>query len=164
MDRLYTPWRREYVSSLHDPKGCVLCAIREEDDEEAGVLHRGAGWYVVLNRYPYTTGHLMIVTHRHVGTFEALTPDEQAEYPALLLTAEGALRRAYRPQGLNMGLNQGRAAGAGVEGHLHWHVLPRWAGDSNFITLVGDTRVLPETLEESYRRLRPLFEAAGRGA
>jgi ATP adenylyltransferase len=157
VDRLYTPWRREYVTSLDTPSGCILCRIQQQGDEEAGILAREAHWFVVLNKYPYTTGHLMVVTRRHAGSLDELTLDEQRAYPALLRRAEAALRAAYNPQGMNIGLNLGRSAGAGVHGHVHWHMLPRWGGDTNFVTVVGDTRVLPETLPETYRRLQPLF-------
>lgn len=158
MDRLYTPWRRNYVTSLHEPSGCILCQIQGQSDESAGILMRLPTWYVVLNKYPYTTGHLMLVCCRHVGSLDELSAAEQRDYPRALRRAESALRAVYRPQGMNVGLNLGRAAGAGVDGHVHWHVLPRWSGDSNFITVIGDTRVLPETLAESWQRLHPHFQ------
>lgn len=158
MDRLYTPWRRGYVSSLRDPQGCVLCSVQQEADEEVRILHRGEAWYVILNKYPYTSGHLMVVARDHIGSLDALDPAARGEGMDLLARSEVALRSTYQPQGLNVGLNLGRAGGAGVEGHVHWHALPRWAGDANFISVVGDTRVLPETLDESYARLRPAFE------
>jgi ATP adenylyltransferase len=157
MDRLFTPWRRSYVSSLSDPGSCVLCRLMEEDDESARILLRREGWYVVLNKYPYTTGHMMLVLDRHLGSLLDLNERESAAQPALLALCEKALREVYHPHGLNVGLNLGRAAGAGVDGHLHWHLLPRWEGDANFISVVADTRVLPETLDESYRRLLPHF-------
>jgi ATP adenylyltransferase len=157
VDHLFTPWRREYVSSLDRPEGCVLCTVREQDDEDARILLRAEHWYVVLNRFPYTTGHLMIVTNEHLGSFADLPAAAHAEYPRLIAQAETALRTVYDPHGLNVGLNLGRAGGAGVRGHLHWHCLPRWSGDTNFIGVVGDTRVLPETLEQTYARLLPRF-------
>ena len=113
---------------------------------------------MVLNKYPFTTVHMMLVVERHLGSLEDLSESETQSQAELLALCEHALREAYHPHGLNVGLNLGRAAGAGVEGHLHWHILPRWEGDSNFISVVGDTRVLPETLEESYARLLPHFE------
>lgn len=158
MDRLYTPWRKEYVRSLSDPDGCVLCGVRDCADVEAHIVRRESGWFVVLNKYPYTTGHLMLVTERHVGSLVELDENAAAALPSLLALCEQALRDTYRPHGLNVGLNMGRAAGAGVHGHLHWHLLPRWEGDANFVTVVSDTRILPETLEESYLRLRTWFE------
>jgi ATP adenylyltransferase len=145
------------VSSLHRKEDCVLCRLQGEEDAEARILLRTDGWYVVLNRFPYTTGHMMVVARRHVGSMAELEAAEAAEQPGLLARCEEALRRVYRPHGLNMGLNLGRAAGAGVEGHLHWHVLPRWEGDANFVSVVGDTRVLPETLDESFERLQSHF-------
>ena len=157
MDRLFTPWRRSYVSSLNKPSSCVLCAVARQDDENSRILLRRDGWYVVLNKYPYTTGHMMLVVERHLGSLEDLSEGETRSQPTLLALCEHALREAYHPHGLNVGLNLGRAAGAGVQGHLHWHILPRWEGDSNFISVVGDTRVLPETLDESYARLLPCF-------
>jgi ATP adenylyltransferase len=118
---------------------------------------RESGWYIVLNKYPYTTGHMMLVAERHVGSLEELDEKETKSQSGLLALCEHALREVYHPHGLNVGLNLGRSAGAGVQGHLHWHVLPRWEGDANFVSIVGDTRVLPETLEESYQRLLPCF-------
>ncbi len=161
MDRLYTPWRKEYVRSLGDPNGCVLCTVRDSEDAEARVLLREAGWFVVLNKYPYTTGHMMLVSDRHIGSLAELSEQAAASMPGLLARGEEALRSCYKPHGLNVGLNLGRAAGAGVHGHLHWHLLPRWEGDSNFATVIADTRVLPETLEESYQRLRDFFDRGG---
>jgi len=155
VDRLYTPWRRSYVTSLNDPGGCIFCQLEKEEDERAHILLREDGWYVVLNKYPYTTGHMMLVLGRHLGSLCDLSKEEAAAQPGLLARCEKALREVYHPHGLNVGLNLGRAAGAGVDGHLHWHLLPRWEGDANFVSVVGDTRILPETLEESYRRLLP---------
>lgn len=157
MDRLFTPWRRSYVTSLNKPSSCVLCEVAKSDDQSSRILLRQGGWYVVMNKYPYTTGHMMLVVERHLGTLEDLSESESKSQPELLALCEHALREVYHPHGLNVGLNLGRAAGAGVQGHLHWHVLPRWEGDSNFISVVGDTRVLPETLEDSYARLLPCF-------
>lgn len=157
MDRLFTPWRRSYVSSLNKPSTCVLCEVAKADDRQSRVLLRENGWYVVLNKYPYTTGHMMLVAERHVGSLEELDERETKSQSGLLALCEHALREVYHPHGLNVGLNLGRSAGAGVKGHLHWHVLPRWEGDANFVSIVGDTRVLPETLEESYQRLLPCF-------
>ncbi len=157
MDRLYTPWRRSYVTSLDEPDGCVFCELAKGDDEEAHVLLREDGWFVVLNKYPYTTGHLLLVVNRHLGSLCDLDEREAAAQARLLARCERALREVYSPHGLNVGLNLGRAAGAGVSGHLHWHLLPRWEGDANFVSVVGDTRVLPETVDESYRRLLPYF-------
>lgn len=162
MDRLYTPWRRSYVTSLSKEESCILCQLAKRDDEKAHILLRRDGWFVVLNKYPYTTGHMMLVVERHVGSLCELKADEAAAQPGFLAQCENALREVYSPHGLNVGLNLGRAAGAGVGGHLHWHLLPRWEGDANFISVVGDTRILPETLDESYRRLFPYFQGEGK--
>jgi ATP adenylyltransferase len=149
------------MRSLGKPDGCVLCAVRDAGDDEAKILLREGAWFVVLNKYPYTTGHLMLVTEQHLGSLAELDESCMAAMPGLLARCEKALRETYHPHGLNIGLNLGRAAGAGVHGHLHWHLLPRWDGDSNFVTVVADTRVLPETLEESFRRLREWFGREG---
>jgi ATP adenylyltransferase len=122
------------------------------------LLLRGRHSFVILNLYPYNNGHLMVVPNRHLSTLEALTPDEQAELMALARLSEIALTEAYRPHGMNVGINLGKAAGAGIENHLHIHLVPRWSGDTNFMTAVGETRVLPEDLGATAARLRPLFE------
>lgn len=136
--------------------GCVFCAIPEIEAER--VLARGERAYVVLNKFPYNPGHILVVPLRHVGELEEVTPEENGELQALLQRAIGAIRRTAGPDGFNIGLNLGRIAGAGIPEHLHWHVVPRWSGDTNFMPVVGDTRVLPELLAETYRRLKPGFE------
>jgi ATP adenylyltransferase len=139
-----------------DDVGCVFCAIPETEAER--VLVRGELAYVVLNKFPYNPGHLLAVPLRHVGDLEEVTPEENAELQAFLQLAVGAIRRTARPDGFNVGLNLGRTAGAGIPEHLHWHVVPRWSGDTNFMSVIGETRVLPELLEETHRRLKPGFE------
>ena len=136
--------------------GCVFCAIPETEPER--VLARGELAYVVLNKFPYNPGHILVVPLRHVGDLEELTSEENGELQALLQRALGAIRRTAGPDGFNIGLNLGRIAGAGIPEHLHWHVVPRWSGDTNFMPVVGDTRVLPELLVETYRRLKPGFD------
>jgi ATP adenylyltransferase len=136
--------------------GCVFCAIPETEAER--VLARGERAYVVLNKFPYNPGHILVVPLRHVSELEEVTPEENGELQALLQRAIGAIRRTAGPDGFNIGLNLGRIAGAGIPEHLHWHVVPRWSGDTNFMPVVGDTRVLPELLAETYRRLKPGFE------
>jgi ATP adenylyltransferase len=139
-----------------DGDGCVFCAIPET---EAGrLLVRGELAYVVLNKFPYNPGHLLVVPIRHVGELEDATSEENAELQALMQRSLRAIRRTAGPDGFNIGLNLGRTAGAGIPGHLHWHVVPRWGGDTNFMPVVGETRVLPELLAETYRRLKPAFE------
>jgi ATP adenylyltransferase len=139
-----------------DGGGCVFCTIPETEAER--VLARGELAYVVLNKFPYNPGHLLVVPLRHVGDLEEATPEENAALQAFLQLAVGAIRRTADPDGFNVGLNLGRTAGAGIPEHLHWHVVPRWSGDTNFMSVVGDTRVLPELLAETYRRLKPGFE------
>jgi ATP adenylyltransferase len=144
-----------YVSTAGGPEAaCVFCAALESgDDRRALILHRGTLAFLILNAFPYASGHLMAVITRHVPTIEAATPEELAEAMTLIQTATRALASVYHPDGLNVGLNQGRAAGAGVLGHLHIHLVPRWAGDTNFMPVIGETRVLPESLETTYHRL-----------
>jgi ATP adenylyltransferase len=137
--------------------GCVFCAIAAGDEPER-VLARGPLGYVVLNKFPYNPGHLLVVPNRHEGDLEALTADENAELQALLQRSIRALRVESEPHGFNVGMNLGRIAGAGIPGHLHWHVVPRWSGDTNYMPVVGETRVLPELLAETFRRLAPRFE------
>jgi len=155
MDHLWSPWRYRYVSSATDDDACLFCRIAgEATDRENYVLLRAEWNFVLLNRYPYTSGHLMIAPYAHVATLEEAAPPALAEMIALAQRMEGALRRTYHPGGFNMGLNIGRCAGAGVAGHIHMHLLPRWAGDVNFMTTAGETRVLPEDLETTWQRLR----------
>jgi ATP adenylyltransferase len=157
MDRLWAPWRLSYVTAAQVPATdcifCDACAGRAVDL----VVLRGRVCYVILNLYPYNNGHLMVVPNRHLAALEALTPDEQTELMQLARLAEMALNEAYRPQGINVGINLGKAAGAGIENHLHIHLVPRWSGDTNFMTAVGQTRVLPEDLAATAARLRPIF-------
>jgi len=161
MDRLWTPWRFDYISNIDSAgRRCVFCQIlAEARDPENFVLYRGRALFVILNLFPYTSGHLLIVANRHIS---ALGEAESAELHEFLDTAqrcERALQLEYKPDGFNMGFNLGRAAGAGVAHHLHMHVLPRWTGDANFLSVVSETRVLPEELGQTYARLRPHFSA-----
>ena len=158
MERLWSPWRLSYVSGASsDNPACVFCDAAKSEQHEL-VLARGRLCYAILNLYPYNGGHLMVVLTRHVGTLAATTADEQAEMMRLTRHAEMALTEAYTPQGINIGVNIGRPAGAGVLDHLHVHLVPRWNGDTNFMTTIGNTRVLPEDLASSAQRLRPIFE------
>ena len=155
MNRLWAPWRLAYVSGAEPATGCVFCeALRDDDDRRRFVLHRGRTAFLILNAYPYAPGHVMAVLNRHVGSVEEATPDELGEAMRLVQQATAALRRAYRPDGFNIGLNQGRVAGAGIEGHLHVHVVPRWNGDTNFMAVLGEVKVLPEALAATWERLR----------
>jgi ATP adenylyltransferase len=157
LDRLYSPWRLKYVTAAagESTGGCVFCVALERDD--ALIVHRGVHTFVILNLFPYNNGHLMVVPNRHIGRLALASDDELAEIMRLTRTAEQALTEAYAPHGLNMGLNLGKPAGAGVLDHLHMHVVPRWDGDTNFMSVVGETRVLPEELPASADRLRPIF-------
>jgi ATP adenylyltransferase len=158
MDRLWAPWRLSYVTAAQAPATtCVFCDPSSGRDIDLVVL-RGRHAYVILNLYPYNNGHLMVVPDRHLATLEALTADEQTELMQLSRLSEMALNEAYSPQGINVGINLGKAAGAGIENHLHVHLVPRWSGDTNFMTAVGQTRVLPEDLGATASRLRPIFE------
>jgi ATP adenylyltransferase len=156
VERLWSPWRLAYVSG-GESKGCVFCDAQHTDQAESLIVFGGVTCYVILNLYPYNNGHLMVVPRRHVATLTEATPDELAELIRLTRGAEMALTEAYHPQGLNVGMNLGRAAGAGVADHMHIHVVPRWAGDTNFMSVVGEVRVLPEELEQTAERLRPIF-------
>jgi len=158
MERLWSPWRLAYVTSASGPiQGCVFCNTNEPGRDEL-ILVRGRFSYVVLNLYPYNNGHLMIVPNRHIPTLEATTADEREEVMRLTRHAEIAISEAYKPQGMNIGINLGRPAGAGVVDHLHVHVVPRWNGDTSFMTVVGEVRVLPEDLAATKKRLQPIFE------
>ena len=158
MERLWAPWRHAYVTSPGgDVNACIFCHTFEPGRDEL-VLARGRVSFVILNLYPYNSGHLMVVPNRHVATLASTTSDEQAELMRFMRHAEMALTEAYAPQGLNIGVNLGRPAGAGVLDHLHVHLVPRWNGDTNFMTVVGNVRVLPEELDVTAKRLRPIFE------
>jgi ATP adenylyltransferase len=146
---LWAPWRLEYIEQADEATGCIFC-----DPEEHLVLHRGELAFALLNRFPYASGHLMVAPFRHVGSFGGLTYDEAIEIHRLAVAGLEALAAVYRPQGHNLGWNLGRIAGAGIVDHVHQHVVPRWAGDTNFMPVLADVRVLPEALSESARRLR----------
>jgi ATP adenylyltransferase len=157
-DRLWTPWRLAYVSGGKEAATCVFCSALEDDTADTLMLLRGGSCFVILNLFPYNNGHLMVVPNRHVASLSEATDEERAELIDLTRRAEIALTEAYAPHGMNMGINLGKPAGAGVPGHLHMHVVPRWSGDTNFMTVVGQTRVLPEELPATADKLRPIFE------
>ena len=155
MDYLWTPWRYQYVTTLGEPVACVFCAAAQApDDREWLVVHRAAHNFVIVNRFPYTSGHIMVVPYWHVATLEDVPEEALVELIRLARESEKHLRTIYRPEGLNLGMNIGKSAGAGIAGHIHLHVLPRWSGDTNFMTVVSETRVLPEDLEVTWERLR----------
>ncbi len=156
MDILWAPWRMRYVSGVEQPAGCLFCGVlATSDDAKQGILTRASRAFLILNAFPYVPGHLMAATNRHVASPEDLDPEEGLDLMRLTQQALGALRTAYRPDGFNLGVNIGRVAGAGVEGHLHLHIVPRWNGDTNFMPVVGSVKVMPESLEDTFRRLRP---------
>lgn len=157
MERLWSPWRHEYVTRGSDDEACVFCEAQAHDEGRALILDEGPTCFVILNLYPYTSGHLMVVPKRHVGTLAALDRAELTELAEMTRRSEMALQEAYQPQGINFGMNLGRAAGAGVLDHLHVHAVPRWVGDTNFMSVIGNARVLPEELSRSAERLRPIF-------
>ncbi len=157
MERLWSPWRLAYVTGSSETPLCIFCDALTNADAEPLVLFTGPTCFVMLNLYPYNNGHMMIVPRRHVAALGDMGPGELAELMQLTQRGEVALQEAYRPQGINVGINLGRAAGAGIVDHLHVHLVPRWNGDTNFMSVIGDVRVLPEELGETAERLRPIF-------
>jgi ATP adenylyltransferase len=158
MDYLWTPWRTTYMKEKRDKTRCVFCAAGESvSDEESLVVYRGKLAFVLLNRYPYTSGHLMIAPYAHVSRLRQVDESTTDEMMRLARRAEGIVEEAYKPEGLNLGLNLGEAAGAGIEQHIHMHVLPRWWGDANFMTSVANTRIIPEALEDTYVKIKSGF-------
>lgn len=166
LERLWAGWRTEYIDTVIGEDtdrvdACLFCALPDVEADEALVIVRERHAYAVLNAYPYTSGHLMVVPTRHVGELDELSADEAVEVMSMTQQATTAIRRAYDPEGMNVGMNLGRAAGAGIPGHLHVHVLPRWGGDTNFMTSVAESRVLPEPLSKALDRLRDAWPSAG---
>ncbi len=158
MDRLWSPWRFTYIRKATPEAACVFCAkLAENQDRENYIVFRGEYNFVLLNLYPYTNGHLLIAPYEHVATLEGADAETLAEMMKLMRQCEQHLRSIYNPKGINLGMNIGESAGAGVAGHIHMHMLPRWPGDANFMTVVGETRVLPETLETTYEKMLTAF-------
>jgi len=155
-ERLWAPWRMQYVSSARDqPEGCLFCARAQEPcSAESMVLVRGEHAFVMLNAFPYTNGHLMVAPVRHTADMNDLSDEELLEVMHLVRESVNLLREAYRPDGFNIGINLGRAAGAGIVDHLHWHIVPRWNGDTNFMPVLADVRVIPDSLDNTYTKLR----------
>ncbi len=158
MDVLWSPWRYDYITGIERPaaSGCVFCDVLNNSagDEEKFILTRAEFNFVILNIYPYTSGHLMIVPYDHIATLDKAGKQTTDEMMDLTKRAQAAIDEVYHPDGINLGMNLGRAAGAGVEGHFHMHVLPRWVGDVNFMTAIGQTRTIPEALTETYKKLK----------
>ena len=162
MDHLFTPWRYRYITGLDREEGkregCVFCAAAaSNDDEKVLIVYRAQRNFIILNRFPYTTGHVMVTPYAHVATLEETPEESLTEMVLLARKCEKVLRAVYTPDGLNIGLNIGKSAGAGVAGHIHLHALPRWTGDVNFMTAVAETRVLPEDLSVTWQRLHAAF-------
>jgi len=158
MDYLWTPWRYAYVSGADKTVGCVFCnAVMEKDDAKAWIVHRGTHCFVILNAYPYTPGHVMVVPYAHLDELQKLPQEAANEMMSLSQRMETVLRELYRPDGINLGMNIGKAAGAGIAGHIHMHVLPRWVADANFVSVVGETRILPEMLDVTWEKMQKAF-------
>ena len=159
MNHLWSPWRMEYIENNNKQDGCVFCTAQAMEDGVGNLIaYRGKLAYVILNRYPYTSGHLMVIPFDHVASIEELSPETRAEMMELTTQCTTVLKNTYKPQGFNIGLNMGEAAGAGVPGHVHIHIVPRWQGDTNFMSSVGGTRVLPEALEVTFERVKNEFQ------
>jgi ATP adenylyltransferase len=159
-ERIWAPWRLKYVKDASKDSGdeCIFCAKPEQNDDEANlIVHRGERCFVILNLFPYTNGHLMVAPYEHVGSLPEVEPETVAEMMALAQQGIRVLGDVYGPQGFNVGCNQGRVAGAGVEHHIHMHVVPRWGGDTNFMPVLADTRVMPQSLEDSFAALKGKF-------
>ena len=157
MDHLWTPWRYAYVTGATQKPGCIFCDAPKETDRQALIVHRAEHCYIILNAYPYTNGHVMVVPYTHLGELQKLPPAAATEMMALTQKLETVLRQLYVPDGINLGMNIGKAAGAGVAGHIHMHILPRWVADANFVSVIGETRVLPESLDLTWERIRKAF-------
>ena len=158
--RIWAPWRLAYVTdaSKDIEEECIFCAKPEAEDDEANlIVHRGKGCFVMLNLFPYTNGHLMVAPYEHVARLQDLPPETLAEIMTMAQRAMSRLESVYEPHGYNVGFNQGRIAGAGVEHHIHMHVVPRWAGDNNFMPVIADTKVMPQTIEQSFEALKGGF-------
>jgi ATP adenylyltransferase len=158
MEKLWAPWRMAYVE-VSKPQGCIFCdKPREQRDDENLILQRGKTAFVMLNAFPYNNGHLMVAPYRHTAELESLSPEERDELMALAQESLRLLQAAFGPNGYNLGMNLGRVAGAGIADHLHLHVVPRWDGDTNFMPVVADTKVLPDSLQNSYRKLKEVLQ------
>jgi ATP adenylyltransferase len=158
MDYLWTPWRFQYITQPDEKGVCVFCsAASSSDDARTFVVHRGERNFVILNRYPYTTGHLMVVPYEHIASLDQLPAATLTEQILLAQDASRHISAIYHPEGLNLGMNLGKCAGAGIAGHIHLHVLPRWTGDTNFMTVTGETRIVPEELETTWKKLRDVW-------
>ena len=155
MDHIFTPWRYAYITQMDKLSECLFCTqLHMNDDARALIVHRGQHCFVILNAFPYTAGHVMIAPYDHVDQLQKLSAPAAQEMMVLTQKMEGILRDLYMPDGLNLGMNLGKAAGAGVAGHIHMHILPRWIADASFVSVIGETRLIPEALETTYQRIR----------
>jgi ATP adenylyltransferase len=162
MERLFSPWRSRYIESFKTPSEskdeCIFCsALSVSEDKERLVIYRSTHAFVIMNLYPYNSGHMMIVPNRHTSDFSSLTLEEHADCMNLLQTAQTALRELVHPHGFNLGMNLGRAGGAGIEDHLHWHIVPRWNGDTNFMPIIADVKLVSEDMEKQWESLSAIF-------
>ena len=154
MDNLWSPWRMKYITDNEKPGECIFCSYpKMQDGLDNLIVHRGQSAFAILNRYPYTSGHLMVVPFQHAASIEELTTDVRAEIMEMVNDSLGILRAVYQPEGFNIGINVGSAAGAGIADHAHVHIVPRWVGDTNFMSITGETRVIPEDIEVTYKRI-----------
>ncbi len=159
MKYIHTPWRAKYVKNVFKMKGCIFCdALKSNSDKKSYILLRGSHNFILLNKYPYTPGHLMVAPYKHIALFEQSKKESSYEMIELLKLSLKIVKEQYKPQGFNTGMNLGKCAGAGVADHYHFHVIPRWAGDANFMPLIGNTKLIIEDIEETYNKLAPLFK------
>ena len=161
-EQLWAPWRLQYIEAADKTEECIFCVFPSagtERDEEHGIVHRGKHAYIILNAFPYSNGHLMVVPFRHTSRMEEYIDGELLEVMQLTRLSISLLQTAFKPDGFNLGVNMGRVAGAGIADHLHWHIVPRWGGDTNFMPVMADVRVIPESLAVVYRRLREALES-----
>jgi len=157
MEQIWAPWRIEYIQ-MEKPEGCILCdKPKENDDATNYILYRGDNNFIILNGYPYNPGHLMIAPYRHIATLEELTDEERREHFEIVSRSVKLLRKVFNPAGFNIGMNLGRIAGAGIDDHIHTHIVPRWQGDTNFMPVISSVRVMPEALAETYEKLKGKF-------
>lgn len=159
IERLWTPWRMEYILDNSKSSRCVFCHKPKEDDDRTNlILHRGKKSFVIMNRYPYNNGHLLITPYSHVGDMEGLSEEELCEMTIEMQRSIGILKKVMNPDGFNMGMNLGKAAGSGIDDHIHLHIVPRWKGDTNFMPVLSDVRVMPEHLDDTYMKLLELYK------
>ncbi len=159
MDHLFAPWRMSYISDENKQRGCIFCDFpKENNDEVRNILFRGKSCFVILNAFPYNSGHLMVAPYRHVANYDDLSLEEITDFNLLTFRCLKMMRKVLKPEGFNMGINMGKVAGAGFAGHVHLHIVPRWNGDTNFMSVINDTRVVPEALSQTYSKFSEAWE------